>query len=191
MGSMGRVVYSMNVSLDGFVETPDHGLDWANVDDELHAWWNDQIRDAGVFVYGRRLYEVMAAYWPTAESDPEATPVMLDFARIWNPKPKVVFSTTLTTVESNSRLTRADVSAELERMRAEFEGEIQVGGPTLAAEFIRRDLVDEYHLVVHPVILGAGTPFFPNLEQPIGLRLVDTRSFASGVVYLAYERAST
>ena len=191
MASMGNVVYSMNVSLDGFVETPDHGLDWANVDDELHAWWNDRSRDAGVFVYGRRLYEVMAAYWPTAESDPEATPVMLDFARVWNPKPKVVFSTTLTTVESNSRLTRADVGTELERMRADFEGEIQVGGPTLAADFIRRDLVDEYHLVVHPVILGAGTPFFPNLEQPIGLRLVDTKSFASGVVYLAYQRAST
>ena len=188
---MGKVVYLMNVSLDGFVETPDHSLDWSNVDEELHAWFNDQIRDAGAFVYGRRLYEVMAGYWPTSESDPEATPAMLEFGRLWNPMPKVVFSTTLTRVEANSRLTRADVGTELERMRADFEGELQIGGPTLAAEFIRRDLVDEYRLVVHPVILGAGTTFFPNLEQPIGLRLVDTRTFASGVVYLRYERAST
>ena len=185
---MGKVIYLMNVSLDGFVETPDHSLDWAIVDDEIHAWFNDEIREAGAFVYGRRLYEVMAAYWPTAESDPAATPVMLEFARIWNPKPKVVFSSKLSSVESNSRLASGDVGEELERMRSEIDGDLQIGGPTLAGEFIRHGLVDEYRLVVHPVILGAGTPFFPRREQPIGLRLMETRRFASGVVYLGYER---
>ena len=188
---MGKVVYLMNVSLDGFVETPDHGLDWAIVDDEIHSWFNDQVREAGAFVYGRRLYEVMAAYWPTAEADPAATPVTLEFARIWNPKPKVVFSSTLQNVEWNSRLAHGDVGQELVRMRAEFDGELQVAGPTLAAEFIRRDLVDEFRLVVHPVILGAGTPFFPPLGRRLDLELFETRAFESGVVYLGYRHRST
>jgi dihydrofolate reductase len=185
---MGKLVYLMNVSLDGFVETPEHGLDWTVVDDELHGWFNDRIREAGAFVYGRRLYEVMSAYWPTAEADPAATPVMLEFARIWNPKPKVVFSSTLSTVNWNSRLASGDVGPELERMRREIDGELQVAGPTLAAQFIKRDLVDEYRLVVHPVTIGAGTPYFPPLDRPLALELFDTRRFASGAVYLGYRR---
>lgn len=184
---MGRLVYLMNVSLDGFIETPAHGLEWAVVDDELHAWFNDRTREADALLYGRRLYEVMTAYWPTATSDPAATPVMLDYARIWTPKPKVVFSTTLTEVDWNSRLARGDVDVELARLRREFEGDLEVGGPTLAAAFIRRGLVDAYGLVVHPVVLGAGTPFFPSLEHPLRLRLTESRRFASGVVYLGYQ----
>lgn len=183
---MGKLIYSLNVSLDGYVETPDHSLDWASVDDELHTWFNDRSRETDAFLYGRGLYETMAAYWPTAASDPAATDVMLDFARIWNEKPKVVFSSTLATVEGNSRLVRGDVGEELARLRTEFDGELDVGGPTLASAFIRRGLVDEYRLVVHPVILGAGTPFFPKLETPIRLRQTDTRTFDSGVIYLAY-----
>jgi dihydrofolate reductase len=183
---MGKLIYSMNVSLDGYVETPDHDLDWTNVDDELHTWWNDQVRAADAFLYGRRLYEVMAAYWPTAGSDPAATEPMLDFARIWNPKPKVVFSSTLESVDWNSRLVSGDVSQELARLRTEFHGDLDVGGPTLAAEFIRRGLIDEYRLLVHPVILGAGTPFFPELNTPIRLRLTESQRFGSGVLYLGY-----
>jgi dihydrofolate reductase len=184
---MGRLIYAMNVSLDGFVETPDGSLDWTDMDAEIHAWWNEQCRDGSAFVYGRRVYELMAAYWPTAEADPNASPVELDFARIWNAKPKIVFSNTLPAVGWNSRLTRGDVAAELTRMRAEFDGELLLGGATLAAEFIRLGLVDEYRLVVHPVVLGAGRPFFPGLEAPIGLRLRETHNFASGAVYLGYE----
>ena len=183
---MGKLIYSMNVSLDGFVETPDHGLDWAVVDEELHTWFNDQARRTDAFLYGRRLYEVMAAYWPTAESDPSATEPMLDFARIWNAKPKIVFSTTLETVAWHSRLVTGDVGAELAKLRVEFDGDLDVGGPTLASAFMERGLVDEYRLLVHPVVLGAGAPFFPLLNRPIGLRLLETRTFESGVVYLGY-----
>ena len=104
--------------------------------------------------------------------------------------PKVVFSTTLPAVEWNSRLVRGDVAEELARLRQEFRGDLGVAGPTLAAEFIRRGLVDEYRLVVHPVILGAGTPFFPPLGGPITLRLIETRTFRSGVVCLGYEALS-
>jgi dihydrofolate reductase len=184
---MGKLIYTMNVSLDGFVETPDHSLAWTKVDDELHSWFNDELRTMSASLYGRRLYELMAAYWPTGESDPQATEPMREFARIWNATPRVVFSSTLETVEGNSRLVRGDIEDELERLRAEFDGDLEVGGPTLAASFIRRGLVDEYRLVVHPVVLGAGTPFFPELERPIELRQTGTRRFESGVVYVGYE----
>jgi dihydrofolate reductase len=183
---MGKLIYSMNVSLDGYVETPDHSLDWAIVDEELHGWFNDRAREVDASLYGSRMYELMAAYWPTAESDASATEAMLDFARIWKPLPKVVFSSTLTGVEWNSRLVTGDVGDELAQLRTEFDGDLDVGGPTLASAFIGRGLVDEYRLLVHPVILGAGTPFFPKLESAIPLRLTETRSFDSGVIYLGY-----
>lgn len=186
---MGRLIYLMNVSLDGFIETPDHSLDWTVVDDELHTWFNDQTRALDASLYGRRLYELMAAHWPTAESDPSATEPMREFARIWNAMPKIVFSSTLESVEWNSRLVRGDVGEELARLRTEFSGDLGVAGPTLASAFIQRGLVDEYRLVVHPVILGAGTPYWPPLDAPIPLRLTDTHRFTSGVLYLGYAAA--
>jgi dihydrofolate reductase len=184
---MGRLIYTLNVSLDGFVETADHSTDWGTVDDELFNWFVETTRQLDATIYGRRLYEVMAAYWPTGESDPASTEARREFARIWNAMPKVVFSTTLPSVEWNSRLVRGDVAEELARLRQEFVGDIGVAGPTLAAEFIRRGLVDEYRLIVHPVVLGAGTPYFPPLDGPKRLRMIETRTFASGVVYLGYE----
>jgi dihydrofolate reductase len=186
---MARLVYLMNVSLDGFVETPEHSVDWGVADEESYGWFIDQIRAASAFIYGRRLYETMAAYWPGAESDPHATPWMREFGEIWNPKPKVVFSSTLTAVAHNSRLVAGDPIEELARLRSEFDGELQVGGPTLAATFVRHDLVDAYRMVVHPVVLGAGTPFWPALERPMRLRLADTRRFSSGATVLDYVRA--
>ena len=184
---MGKLIYSLNVSLDGFVETVDHSLDWAVPDDELHTWFNDQSRTLDASLYGRRLYEVMAAYWPTAESDPAATEPMREFARIWNATPKIVFSTTLDSVGPGCRLVAGDVGDRLAELRSEFPGDLNVGGPTLASAFIGRGLVDEYRLVVHPVVLGAGTPLFPALHDRIGLRLLETHTFGSGVVYLGYE----
>lgn len=183
---MGKVIYSMNVSLDGYVEDRDGGLDWGQVDEELHSWFNDRTREVAVLINGRRLYELMAAYWPTAEADPSAGEVERDFARIWVAKPKVVFSTSLTEVHWNSRLARGDVTEELARLRAEFDGDLDVGGPTLAASFIQRGLVDLYRLLVHPVILGGGKPFFPALASPLRLRQTATRRFDSGVVCLEY-----
>ncbi|MFI5227269.1 MAG: dihydrofolate reductase family protein [Candidatus Limnocylindrales bacterium] len=183
---MGKLIYLLNVSLDGFVETLDHRLDWTVVDEELHSWFNDQTRGLDATLYGRRLYEVMAAYWPTAEADPAATETELGFARLWLAMPKIVFSTTLDSVDWNSRLVAGDAGERLAELRSEFPGDLGVGGPTLAAQFIDRRLIDEYRLVVHPVILGSGTPFFPGLRRPVGLRLVETRAFRSGVVYLRY-----
>jgi dihydrofolate reductase len=186
---MARLVYAMNVSLDGFINTPEGSLDWADVDDELHSWFNDRTDESDLIVYGRRLYEVMASYWPNVESEPDATDVMREFGRIWNSKPKVVFSTTLEEVGPTWRLVRGDVVGELKRLKAEIDGQIEIGGPTLARDVIRAGLVDEFRVIVHPVVLGAGTPFFPPLESPIHLRQLDARTFASGVVALRYAAA--
>ena len=133
------------------------------------------------------MYELMAAYWPTAESDPDATAPERDFARIWLATPKIVFSSTLPSVDWNSRLVRGDIGHELARLRTEFDGDLDVSGAAIAGAFIRRGLVDEYRLLVHPIILGAGTPFFPALDTPLDLRLTEQRRFESGVVYLGYE----
>ena len=185
---MGKLIYCLNVSLDSFVETPDKSLAWTKVDDELHSWFNDDLRKIDASLYGRRLYELMAAYWPTAGSDPDATETERDFGRIWLETPKIVFSTTLPSVDFNSRLVRGDVGDHLARLRTEFTGDLEVAGPNLASQFVRRGLVDEYRLMVHPVILGAGTPFFPQLDAAIDLELTETRTFASGVTLLRYER---
>jgi dihydrofolate reductase len=185
---MGRIVYSMSVSLDGFVESPGHSLDWVNIDEELHAWFNDRAREAAAFVYGRRLYETMAAYWPHAGSDPDEPPVIRDFARIWNAKPKFVFSRTLAQVDWNSTLLRGDLIQEVDRLAQELDGDLDVGGPTLASELVRHDRVDDYRVVVHPVILGGGTPFFPPLEAPVRLKPARLHRFGSGAVLLEYAR---
>jgi dihydrofolate reductase len=186
---MGKLIYTMNVSVDGYIETRDRSLDWSVVDDELHQWFNDQMRPLDASLYGRRVYETMAAYWPTGATDPNGTDVTREFGTIWNATPRFVFSTTLDHVEWNSRLVSGDVGEIYARIRQEFDGDLEVAGPTLAAQFIQRGLVDEFHLVIHPAIIGGGTPYLPPLDEPLKLRLIDSRKFASGVQYVGYARA--
>jgi len=184
---MGRLVYSMSVSLDGFAAAADGSLDWVQVDDELHAQFNDDAHDMSTFLYGRRMYELMAGYWPTAESDPSATPVMREFARLWATTPKIVFSGTLGEVAWNSRLVREGTIREVARLRAKPGFDMGVGGPTLAGSLLRAGLIDEFRLFVNPVVLGTGLAFFPTLDRPIATRLVESRTFGSGVVFLRYQ----
>jgi dihydrofolate reductase len=186
---MSNVIYSMNVSLDGFVETPDRKLDWVIVDEELHTFFNDQAREMGTFLYGRRMYELMADSWPTADADPSVPEYMAEFARIWRDKPKIVFSKSLEQVEWNSRLVRENIADEIAKLKAQPGNHMGLGGPTIASTFVRRGLIDEYRLFVQPVVLGAGTPFFPAVDTTIKLRLAETRTFGSGVVYLRYQCA--
>jgi dihydrofolate reductase len=183
---MRKVIYSMGVSLDGFIEGPNRELDWGTPDEELHRFWNDQMREIGTSLYGRRMYELMADYWPTADADPSVPEYMAEFARIWRDMPKVVFSTTLEKVDWNSRLVRDNIAEEVMKLKAQPGQDMDVGGPTLASTFMRLGLIDEYRLVLHPVVLGGGTPFFPALDNTINVRLVETRTFNSGVVYLRY-----
>jgi len=185
---MGNVVYSLNVSLDGFVETVDHSIDWVHIDEEIHRAFNAQQATVGAHLYGRRMWDVMASYWPTADQDPNASPSEVEWALIWQAMPKVVVSRSLDRIdEPNTRLVRGDAADELERLRATIDGDIDVGGPTLAAALIERDLVDDFRLFLNPVTLGAGTPYLP-VGMQRQMRLVETRPFASRVVYLRYER---
>jgi dihydrofolate reductase len=184
---MGDVIYSMGVSLDGYINEPDGTFDWSVPSEELHRFHNDRTRELGAHLLGRRLYETML-YWETAEQDPEANDVTLDFAQAWNPLPKVVFSSTLTSAEGNARLARGDVADEIASLRASTDKDIGVGGATLAAACIERGLVDEFHLFVYPIVVGGGTPFFPPLAQSIRLELVETRTFEGRVILERYRR---
>jgi dihydrofolate reductase len=184
---MRKVIYSMSVSLDGFLETADHQIDWVIVDEELHTFFNEQARDSGAFLYGRRMYEIMTDYWPTADTKPGRPAFEVEYAHIWKDMPKVVFSKTLDKVAWNSRLVRDDIAGEINTLKTQPGKDLQLGGAGIAATFIRLGLIDEYQLFVNPIVLGSGTPFFPALETPIKLRLLETRRFSAGVVYLRYE----
>jgi dihydrofolate reductase len=182
---MRKLIYSFGVSLDGFIAGPDGGFDWAKPDDELHRFHNEQARELGAHLYGRRLYETMVV-WETVDEDPSAPEHMLEFAGIWKATPKIVFSTTLERVEGNARLVRDGAGEEVARLKEEPGGDLAVGGAGLASTFIKLGLVDEYRLFVNPVVVGGGTPFFPSLDERIDLELVETRTFGSRVVYVRY-----
>jgi dihydrofolate reductase len=182
---MRRVIYSMTVSLDGFIADPSGEIDWSAPDEELHRFHNDQVRELGGYLLGRRLYEEML-YWETADENPSATDFEREFARIWQDLPKVVFSRTLENVEGNARLAEGGIAEEVARLKQEPGKDLGVGGAGLAATLVELGLVDEYRLFVSPVVLGGGTPFFPALDERVNLELVETRTFGSRVVYLRY-----
>jgi dihydrofolate reductase len=184
---MRKLIYSMGVSLDGYIAGPDGTFEWSAPDEELHRFHNEQAAGVGVELYGRRLYEAMRT-WQTLGDEPDAPEVAREFARIWKATPKVVFSTTLDAVEGNARLARDKPAEEIARLKAQDGNDIAVAGAGLAATFIRLDEVDEYRPLVFPVVVGGGTPFLPPLERPLELELVETRTFASRVVYLRYAR---
>lgn len=185
---MGNLIYSMSISLDSYIETSDEKLDWVIVDEEFHTFANEETRKMDVFLYGRRMYELMSAYWPTADDDPSAPAYVVEFAQIWREKPKIVFSRTLDTVEWNSRLVRDNIGEEIKKLKAQYSENMSVGGAKLASTCVRLDLIDDYRLYVQPVILGGGTPYLPELERKVDLRLVETKRFRSGVVFLRYLR---
>ena len=184
---MGRkVTYSMGVSLDGYIVGPDGRFDWSEPDEEILGFVTDETRQIGVHLLGRRLYETML-YWETAGQDPSLSPSMLEWAAVWNPLEKVVFSTTLSAVRGNARLASGGVAEEIRSLRdQEADGEIAIGGATLAAEAAALDLIDEYRVRVHPVLVGGGIPFFPRGGRRVDLKLLETRTFASGIVYLRH-----
>jgi dihydrofolate reductase len=179
------VTYSMGMSLDGYIVGPDGGFQWTGPDDGLFQFAIDQIREVGVHLLGRRLYETML-YWETADQDPTLDDKKLEWAELWNSLPKVVFSTTLSSVDgSNARLASGSPAEEIERLRAEpGEGNIAIGGAALASHIAAAGLIDEYRPKVYPVLVGGGIPFFPQAERQVDLELIETRTFDSGVVYL-------
>jgi dihydrofolate reductase len=182
---MRKLIYSMGVSLDGFIAGPDGEIDWSAPDEELHRFHNQQTRDIGAHLCGRRLYEMMT-YWETIDERSSVPEHELEFARIWKEMPKIVFSKTLEKVEGNARLVRDGVSQEVAKLKEQPGKDLAVGGAGLASTCMGLGLIDEYRLFVSPVVLGGGTRYFPALNERIKLELVERQTFGSRVVYVRY-----
>jgi dihydrofolate reductase len=186
-----KIVVSTSVSLDGYFEGPGHDLSWHLVDEEVHEHFNEQLAAMSVFLEGRVTHQLMAGFWPTADQDPEAAAPVAEFARIWREKPKIVFSRTWEDTAWNTTVRRQVDPAELRELQGQPGGDMVVGGAKLVDSFRRLDLIDEYRIYVHPVLAGAGTPFFKPGETLSPLALIETRTFGNGVVLLRYGRPPT
>jgi dihydrofolate reductase len=187
---MSTVTLWMQMSLDGYAAGPGGALDWPIVDKELHTFFVDQLRDADTFLYGRKVYEGMAAFWPTADQDPSATEMQVAYSTLWKPMPKVVFSRTLRRADWNARVVGDDIPGEIARLKQRPDtNHVLFGGPDIVAEFLRYDLIDEFRLFVHPVVLGDGTALLRTGERR-PLTLVEARTFDSAVVHVHYRRTA-
>ena len=182
---MIKLLYVMNVSLDGYIADEDGKFDWGAPDEEYFSFINDLLRPVGTYLYGRRLYELMAV-WETDPAAAAQSPAAREFAEIWQAADKVVYSRTLAAASTTRTRIERDFDPEAVRqLKAAAERDFTVGGPTLGAHAITAGLVDEYHLFVWPVVVGGGKPFFPDRAR-LQLELLDERRLGSGVVYLRY-----
>lgn len=184
---MGDVIYSLGMSLDGYVEDLNGSIGFSAPDDEVHRLANEEAREAAAFLYGRRLYEVMEDYWTAAAQQTDIPQIEAEFAQAYVQTPRIVFSDTLESVPDGCRLVRSsEAVAEVRRLKRETQGPLGLGGATLAASLI--DLIDEFRIWVNPVAVGGGKPFFPAGHE-LRLQLTEHRAFASGALYLRYRRA--
>jgi dihydrofolate reductase len=182
---MGKLIYSAITSLDGYIADESGNFDWAAPDQEVHAFVNDLERPVGIYLYGRRMYEVMVA-WETAHTFADQRPVMQDFAKLWQGADKVVYSRTLAAVSSTRTRIERDFDPEAVRqLKASAGRDLSVGGPDLAAQAIRAGLVDEYQLFLVPFVVGGGNQALPDNVR-VRLELLDEHRFGGGVVYLRY-----
>jgi dihydrofolate reductase len=183
-----KIVLMMSMSLDGYMEGPNREIDWHLVDDELHQHFNDVLKEMGAFLNGRVTYELMARFWPTADADPHRTGPMVEYARIWRNMPKVVFSRTLEHADWHTTIVPDVVVDDILALKAQDGGDLVLGGAGLAAEFLKHDLVDEFRVYVHPILVGRGQRLFAESDALTALRLIESRRFGNGVVLLHYER---
>ncbi|MGW8353320.1 dihydrofolate reductase family protein [Streptomyces wedmorensis] len=184
---MRKLIYGMNLTLDGYIAAPGDDIGWSVPSDELFQFWSDQLQATDLSLYGRKLWQTMSSYWPTGDQQPNATPAEIEFARRWRNMSKVVFSSTIDKVDWNTRLVTGDAVTEITRLKAEDGGPMDIGGATLAGAAMRAGLIDEYVIAAHPVLVGGGTPFFTALDNWVNLNLVETRMFPGGVVLTRYE----
>ncbi len=189
---MRKVFLFMTLSLDGYFEGPNHDLSWHNVDDEFNKFAIEQLKQADLFLWGRRMYQTMENFWPGAAEDPKTSKDNLEIARLINTTPKIVFSRTLANVEEkenwrNLKLIRNFDSDEIKRLKEQRGKGMWVGGSELAVFFIKAGLIDEFRFMVNPVTIGAGTPIFKGLDSKLRLELINTRAFRSGNVLLCYK----
>jgi dihydrofolate reductase len=181
---MAKLIYSAITSLDGYVADAEDNFAWSAPDEEVHAFVNDLERPVGTYLFGRRMYEVMA-YWETVPL-PDQPSVVRDFAEIWRSAEKIVYSTTLVSVTTaRTRIERSFNPDAVRQMKTRAERDLTVGGAHLAGQALRAGLVDECHLFLTPIVVGGGTAALPE-GVTIDLELVDERRFKGGVVHLHY-----
>lgn len=183
---MAKLIYAAIASLDGYVADEGGRFDWAEPDDEMHAFVNDLQRPIGTHLYGRRMYEVLL-YWETAPTEGDEPAVHLDYARVWQGADKIVYSKTLERASSARTIIERDFDADAVRaLKESVASDLTIGGPTLAAQAFEARLVDEVHLFVVPVLAGGGLAALPRGAR-LRLDLRGGRDFANGAVYLHYE----
>jgi dihydrofolate reductase len=181
------LIYSMSVSVDGFITDREGAIEWTAPNEELFRFHTALVRELGGCLLGRRLYEAMLV-WET-DSSLREDELGAAFADVWCAIPKVVFSRTLDSVQGNARLAQASVAEEIAAALDETDKDVEVGGAGLAAQAIELGLVDELRLFRYPVVVGGGTPFLPLVTEHVPLELIETRTFGSRVVYERYRRA--
>ena len=187
---MAKLIYSAITSLDGYVADKEGNFDWAAPSEEVHAFANQLERSIGTHLFGRRMYETMV-YWETAHTRPDSSPVELDYAEVWQAADKIVYSRTMADVSSaRTRIEREFDPDSVRELKQRAGRDLSVGGAELAAQAIKADLVDEYHLFLNPVVVGGGTSALPD-DIRLDLELLDEHRFASGVVHLHYRSATT
>ena len=183
---MGKLIYAVIASLDGYIEDADGTFEWAAPDEEVHAFVNDLERSVGTYLYGRRMYETMV-FWDSPPNLADEPPVFQDFAKVWQSAEKIVYSRTLQTVTSAKTRIERDFDAEAVRqLKAAADRDLAIGGAELAAQAIEAGLVDEYQLFLVPVLVGGGKRSLPNTHVRVDLQLLDERRFRNGTVYLRY-----
>jgi dihydrofolate reductase len=182
---MAKLIYSAIMSLDGYVADEDGNFDWAEPDEEVHTFVNDLERPVGTYLYGRRMYEVMAP-WETDPTLADQSRVMRDFAELWQAADKIVYSKTLETVSSaRTRIERDFDPVAVRQLKASAGRDLTVGGPDLAAQAFKAGLVDECHLFIAPMVVGGGNQALPDHVR-LRLELLDERRFGNGMVHLRY-----
>lgn len=187
---MRKIVLSMSVSLDGCIEGPGREIDWHVIDDELLQYVNGRLGSMGAFLSGRVTHQLMADFWPTADADPSISGPVAEFAPIWRNTPKIVFSRTMDErAEWNTTVMRRVDPDEIMALKEQPGGDLALSGADLATSFRALGLIDEYRIYVHPVLIGRGKPLFAPTDAKADLRLLENRTFRSGVVMLHYERA--
>lgn len=180
---MGKLTFGMMVSLDGYINDAEGHFDWGQIDAEVHRHANDEERRVGTEIYGRRMYETMAAW----ETYPTETDYETEFAEIWRGNDKIVVSKSLSDVTtSRTRLVSQLDADEVRRMKAEAKKDISVSGPTLASSYLDAGLVDEVGIYYVPVVVGSGTPMFANVKRTLVFERIEERAFANGLVYIRY-----
>jgi dihydrofolate reductase len=190
---MRKVILSNMVTLDGFFEGPNKELDWQIVDGENKEYAIDLLSKVDALLFGRVTYQLMADYWPAAATNPSTPKSDLEIADKMNNLPKIVFSKTLQEVKwNNSRLVKENIAEEISKMKQQPGKDMVIfGSGSIVSTFMQHGLIDEYRIIVNPVVLGNGNPLFKGINGKQNLKLLNTKVFDSGIVILFYEPAQT